>query len=57
MGSAAERAKGRKELGHYFEGEKRQKKGECLFMLQAKGKDPVERGILMKRKEDARTRS
>ena len=49
MGSAAERAKGRKELGHYFEGEKRQKKGECLFMLQAKGKDPVERGILMKK--------
>lgn len=49
MGSAVERAKGRKELGHYFEGEKRQKKGEDLFMLQAKGKDPVEKGILIKK--------
>lgn len=49
MGSAVGRAKRRKEPEHYFEGEKRQKKGGYLFMFQAKGRDPVENGILIKK--------
>lgn len=49
VGRAKRRAKRRKELEHYFEGEKRQKKGGYLFMFQAKGRDPGEKGILIKK--------
>lgn len=46
-----ESTKGRKEIEYYFEGEKRQKKGEYVLLFQAKGKDPVGKGILKIKKE------
>lgn len=49
MGSSVERARGRKKMEHYFEGEKR-RKNICLC-FQAEGKDVVGKGILKIKKE------